>query len=431
MRFSVLRSVSITLLILLSTAIAGTAQDNKTFCGQNPPGSVPVCFVPDVFADEKYPPHGSLTFSVDETQIFWSAFLSEGSGQTILFSEFNGKKLSKPQAAPFAITSDRVPCFSYDGNRLYFTSSGRPIPGGGDGSSLGIWYVERSDGAWGEPAVLKDLLDASTVSAQATISKSGNLYFGLREESETLPNLYWSRLTSKGYSAPELLRGRLGSEYANGDAFVDPDERYILFFSAGRSDGIGSLDIYISFRQKDGSWGEATNLGTDVNSEHFERFPSVSRDGEYLFFVRSVGSEYPGEEISYYWVDAKVIKELCPTDLECFSLKIKPKAPSIGGNITLAVRVKNNSSFYSASTTVDFYLSDKKKLDKKSILLGSCPIDSLKPGKKRKIKVGTTIPETVKSEDYYLSAVVDGDDLNYDPSKGNNIVFSAKMIPIR
>lgn len=59
----------------------------------------------------------------------------------------------------------------------------------------------------------------------------------------------------------------------------------LLFGSINRPDGFGASDLYVSFLNDNGSWSEAINLGEKINTAANERFPSLSPDGRYLFFV--------------------------------------------------------------------------------------------------------------------------------------------------
>jgi len=43
----------------------------------------------------------------------------------------------------------------------------------------------------------------------------------------------------------------------------------------------GQSDLFISFRQKDGSWSKVVNMGEEIISREEERFASVSPDGKY------------------------------------------------------------------------------------------------------------------------------------------------------
>ena len=66
--------------------------------------------------------------------------------------------------------------------------------------------------------------------------------------------------------------------------------------------------IYISFRQKDDSWGAAINLGDTINTELSEVYGSVTPDGKYFFFRRTLSN---GEK-NTMWVDTGFIEALRP-----------------------------------------------------------------------------------------------------------------------
>ncbi|NER82745.1 MAG: hypothetical protein F6K42_24955, partial [Leptolyngbya sp. SIO1D8] len=92
----------------------------------------------------------------------------------------------------------------------------------------------------------------------------------------------------------------------NADPFIAPDESYLIFAS-GRPGGFGEADMYISFRNEDGSWTPAKNMGEGLNSE-FNEFPSgLTPDGKYFIFASGrMGRFIP----DIYWVDSKVIENL-------------------------------------------------------------------------------------------------------------------------
>ncbi len=78
--------------------------------------------------------------------------------------------------------------------------------------------------------------------------------------------------------------------------FIAPDGSYLLFSRA--------YDLWVSFREKDGSWSAPIKLGPEVNSPGFELCPVVSADGKYLFFTSARGAG-----IHAYWVGADVIEK--------------------------------------------------------------------------------------------------------------------------
>jgi hypothetical protein len=426
--------IAITLLYLsLSTLGAAQSDSEPTkapelFLGQRPLGMTAVPFAPDILTST-YHPHGSLTFAADNSQLFWEVFLEGHSGQMILYSDFNGTRLSDPQNAPFAQVNDCGPCFSWDGEKIFF-SSGRALPDDQGTPPLRIWTVERNNSGWREPQPLIINLLNDYISLQVSVSRRGNLLLSFYRQGDPI-TLSWSDLVNGSYSAPTPLRGEITSNFMNSDPFVDPEEAYLLFASPDRPDGYGIVDLYISFKQRDGSWGEPINLGNEVNTEYFERFPSVSRDGKYLFFIRCNDVEFPSEDMSFYWVSARILKQANPSDLAITNTKIKPKKLSAGTSVNLSARIGNKGGVISITTEAKFYLSPDKKLGKKSILLGEVRVTPLFASQYQTVKLQTNIPENIKSGEYYLIVKTDEGDLNCDPDKSNNTSCSKKKLLIK
>jgi len=65
---------------------------------------------------------------------------------------------------------------------------------------------------------------------------------------------------------------------------VSADGKLIFFTACNREKGYGSCDIYFT-RQVNGHWTKPQNAGEPVNSGAWESQPSVSANGEYLYFV--------------------------------------------------------------------------------------------------------------------------------------------------
>jgi len=85
---------------------------------------------------------------------------------------------------------------------------------------------------------------------------------------------------------------KLGSEVNCGtnryNAFIDPDERFIIVPATGMEDGIGGTDYYIVFRDENDKWSKPINLGEKVNSVRGAEWSSyISPDGKYFFFMSS------------------------------------------------------------------------------------------------------------------------------------------------
>jgi len=276
--------------------------DRESFFGQAPPGLQPVKFVPEILTSEKHP-HGQLTFSPDGKSVFWAAMLQDGPEQTIYCSTFNGKTLSRPEVAPFAAASGNGgPAFSADSKRLFFSAE-LPPSGDSPGRPTAICYVDKSGSGWGKPTPIGSTIDTLMTKGQVSIARSGNIYFSGRVLTENTPGIYICRYSDGKYLSPEKLSGPLTSVALLVDPWVDPDEKFMLL-SCPPLEGPPMLtDIGISYRQADGTWSKPAGIGGAVNTPAYERFPSLSRDGKYLFFIRSFGEGFVSDQAHFYWVE--------------------------------------------------------------------------------------------------------------------------------
>lgn len=58
-----------------------------------------------------------------------------------------------------------------------------------------------------------------------------------------------------------------------------------LFFASDRPGGLGGNDIWVSGRQKDGSWGKPFNLGAPINTSGNDEAPFIHPDGQTFYFM--------------------------------------------------------------------------------------------------------------------------------------------------
>jgi len=279
----------------------------ERFFGQPAPGMEPVKFWTEALTPENCP-HGQLAFLPDGTGVFWSAILEDGPEQTIFWSAFDGKTFSPPVVAPFAAASGNGgPAFAADGKRLFFSAE---LPAAGDPPSKAsaICYVDKAASGWTRPVPLESTVDSQMTKGQVSVARRGNIYFSGRVLTERTPAIFVCRYVDGRYSPPERLAGPLAAVPLLVDPWVDPDEEFLLVSCPPEEGPPMPTDIGISYRQADGSWGLPVRLGGAVNTPAFERFPSLSRDGKYLFFIRSFGRQFVGDQAHFYWVDARILE---------------------------------------------------------------------------------------------------------------------------
>lgn len=58
-----------------------------------------------------------------------------------------------------------------------------------------------------------------------------------------------------------------------------------MYFSSNRPGGYGGKDLYVSYRQPNGRWGQATNMGSLINTAGDELAPFIHADNATLYFT--------------------------------------------------------------------------------------------------------------------------------------------------
>ncbi len=97
---------------------------------------------------------------------------------------------------------------------------------------------------------------------------------------------YFSKLDSDGWHKARPLGDTVNTEENEGAQTLSADGKWLIFSACGRADGFGSCDLYFTMK-KNGVWSVPVNLGEPVNSGAWESQPSLSADGETLYFVSS------------------------------------------------------------------------------------------------------------------------------------------------
>ncbi|MEP3371347.1 MAG: hypothetical protein ABJL43_04345 [Maribacter dokdonensis] len=263
----------------------------NAYLGQKPPGLTPIPFAPGLVSTEIYEYDGA--FSKDMKAFYFIRRGEEHKKSAFYeykYNETNGKWEKSEIASPWI---------------------GRPvIAPDGETMHLGDKYLKRTESGWSElqslepPTVSNDSMYIMRLSS----SSNGTYYFDTYKENDPTFPIRYSRLINGKHEEPKALPKSINTGTFLSHPFIAPDESYILF-DAEREDGFGDADIYISFKQKDGSWGNSINLGDKINTNAWEASASITPDGKYLFFSRNVGTD-DFANVDIFWVDATIINAL-------------------------------------------------------------------------------------------------------------------------
>lgn len=253
------------------------------YLGQKPPGLTPEPFAPGIVTT-KHSETGAF-FSPDMKEFY---FIRQGGKyekrSLVVFQNKNNQWIE-------SFVAPRVgrPIFAPDGKTMH----------------LGCKYIERTKTGWSEVKSLGPMFDREDWGIMRLSSSAKGTYVFDDYKSNDVIRI--STIKDGKREKPRLLGKEINIGKWTAHPFIAPDESYLIWDSE-RDIGYGDSDLYISFRQQDGSWGMAINLGDKINTDAWEGGAYITPDGKHLFFNRAIGPE----NVDIFWVDAQIIETLRP-----------------------------------------------------------------------------------------------------------------------
>ena len=234
----------------------------------------------------------NAAFSPDGRTVYFTRKAGDGGRFAVILASTLGADghWLEPRVVEFSGQyADYDPMLSPDGSRLFFISY-RPLTGTVPKRDLDIWVADRVGAGWGPARNLGAPVNTDGDELYPSIATDGTLYFSScgRADSRGRCDLYRARQENGRYLAPENLGDSVNTAASETDAYIAPDQSYIIFAAYGRADAIGDGDLYISFH-RNGAWSAPRNLGPRINTVAREYCPIVSPDGRYFYFTSQSG----------------------------------------------------------------------------------------------------------------------------------------------
>lgn len=252
------------------------------YLGQKPPGLIPEAFAPGIVTTEHFEFSGVFTPDMKEFYVI----REKNKKQEFVVFQYKNNRWRE------SVISPRVgqPFIAPDGRTMH----------------LGTRYKERTEAGWSEIKSLGSPFEDIEI-MRLTASSKGTYVFDEIGSKDGDGVIRYSRLIDGKREEPRVLSKEINTGKFNAHPFIASDESYLVW-DGRRDSGYGNSDLYISYRQQDGSWGGAINLGDKINTDAWEASASVTPDSKYLFFHRMIS---PGN-VDIFWVDAKIIENLKP-----------------------------------------------------------------------------------------------------------------------
>lgn len=252
--------------------------------GQDKNQAIP--FLPEIFGELQNV--RDFTISNTEDEAYFTVQSPLGEISAVLMIKKKGHLWGQPEVTPFSGKfNDLEPFLSPDGLKLFFASN-RPFNENGKAKDYDIWYVERKDLAsgWSVPVNMGNTINTEYNEFYPSISERNNLFFTSDyPNSKGKDDIYMSSMKNGSYTEPVSLSEAINSVGYEFNAYVAPDESFLIFSGYNRDDGLGSGDLYISFKSEDNTWNKAKNLGAEVNSKQMDYCPYVNSKTGMMYFT--------------------------------------------------------------------------------------------------------------------------------------------------
>lgn len=175
-----------------------------------------------------------------------------------------------------------------DESVMLFTSRRNTTTGGGVDAGLNeyfedIYITKKVDGKWTTPENLGTPVNSDEHDATVAVAPDAQSMIIYKDEKGD-GNLFESKLIGSAWSKPKRMTKNINTKMHESSASYSSDGK-TLYFVSNKPGGFGMHDIYVThWDEKLKDWGEATNLGSKINTKYKEEAVLIHPDGKTLYF---------------------------------------------------------------------------------------------------------------------------------------------------
>lgn len=202
-----------------------------------------------------------------------------------------------------------------------------------------IYKTEFIKNSWTQSVSIDDSINTNLNEGAISITESATRLYLYKDTKDASGDIFESVKEGEVWSEPKSLS--INSKYWEGHVAVSSVGDAIIF-SSNRPGGFGGQDLYRATLQEDGTWGDAKNLGSMVNTPYNEDAPFFHADDTKLNFSSDGNASMGGYDIF----------EVTITDDSIFS---------VPENMGYPINTTSNDLFYCTSKKGNVYLSSARK----------------------------------------------------------------------
>jgi hypothetical protein len=158
-----------------------------------------------------------------------------------------------------------------------------------------LFYSRKEKGVWLTPRDITQELGAGDDCSSCSLNNDGTELFLYK--TDNYDGVIYSSTSKDGKWAPvKKLNKYINTKFYESHAAISADGKR-LFFTSNREGGSGNLDIYVSQKDQSGDWGQAVNLGAEINTPFNEDTPFLTENDSVLLFSSEGHSSMGGYDI--------------------------------------------------------------------------------------------------------------------------------------
>lgn len=188
--------------------------------------------------------------------------------------------------------AEYLPSLTADGETLIYTKRTR--------GQEDFYTSKKINGEW-QIGMPMDNVNTSQNEGAQTISADGKrLVFTACNRNDGLGScdLYISEQKNNVWTSPSNLRLPINSRAWESQPSLSADGN-TLYFAANRTGGLGGKDIWMTTRQADGTWTEPANVGAPINTPADDQSPFLHSDGETMYFMSNGHAGMGGHDLFF------------------------------------------------------------------------------------------------------------------------------------
>ncbi len=174
--------------------------------------------------------------------------------------------------------AEYLPSFTADGELLIYTSRVR--------GQEDFYMSSNIDGVWQKGKPMQEINTPNNEGAQSISADGRFMVFTAcnRKDGYGSCDLYFSEVRDGRWTPPANIGSPINSKGWESQPSISANGQAI-YFTSSRSGGVGGKDIWVSHRKSSGKWSAPENLGSAVNTKMDDQSPFIHADNQTLYFM--------------------------------------------------------------------------------------------------------------------------------------------------